>query len=208
MTANSRPTLLVLRHAPTDWNAEGRVQGRSDRPLSTAGRAQAAGWRLPEGAAAWRWLSSPLLRARETAQILSLSSEAEPRLVEMSWGAWEGCRLAELRESGRLSAVEEARGLDFRPPDGESPRDVQERLRPLLAALAAAGKPVGAVTHKGVIRSLYALATGWDMVSDAPHRLRPACAHRFTLAADGTPAVLELNIPLEPGPETTPDASR
>lgn len=203
MTANSRPTLLVLRHAPTDWNTEGRVQGRSDRPLSAP-----SGRRQPEGAETWRWLSSPLLRARETAQLLPLSPEAEPRLVEMSWGAWEGRRLAELRESGRLSTADEARGLDFRPPDGESPRDVQERLRPLLAALAAAGKPVGAVTHKGVIRALYALATGWDMVSKPPHRLRPACAHRFTLAADGAPAVLELNIPLEPGPEATPDASR
>jgi probable phosphoglycerate mutase len=50
----------------------------------------------------------------------------------------------------------EAAGLDFRPPGGESPRDVQERLKPYLASLAG---PTIAVTHKGVLRALYALAT-------------------------------------------------
>src|SRR3546814_10532072 len=58
-------------------------------------------------------------------------------LVETDWGAWEGRTLAELRaDLGAGMAANEARGLDFRPPGGESPRDVQDRMRPLLAELA------------------------------------------------------------------------
>ena len=61
----------------------------------------------------------------------------------------------------------EARGLDFRPPGGESPRDVQARLRPFLESLR---DPTIAVTHKGVLRALYALATGWTMERKAPRQ--------------------------------------
>src|SRR3546814_16034964 len=82
-------------------------------------------------------------------------------LVETDWGAWEGRTLAELRaDLGAGMAANEARGLDFRPPGGESPRDVQDRLRPLLAELADAGEDVVAVSPKGVLRALYALASG------------------------------------------------
>ena len=70
--------------------------------------------------------------------LLGLDPRPEPRLVEMAWGEWEGRRLADLRaELGDAMIENEARGLDFRPPGGESPRDVQERLKPLLACLSA-----------------------------------------------------------------------
>lgn len=191
-------TLLILRHALTAWNRERRVQGRTDEPLCDEGRAQARGWRLPPDAAGLRWVASPLVRAQETARLLGLDPGPEPRIAEMDWGEWEGRRLDELRDSGLMTAEAERRGLDFRPPGGESPRDVQDRLRPWLADLAAAGAPAGAVAHNGVIRALYALATGWDMASDPPHKLRNACAHRFALGADGVPSVLAVNIGLEP----------
>jgi probable phosphoglycerate mutase len=90
----------------------------------------------------------------------------------------------------------EGRGLDFRPPEGESPRDLQARLTPLLARLAAEGTDTLAVTHRGVIRSLYALATGWDMRAEAPDKLRDGCVQLLALARDGTPRVLALNRPL------------
>ena len=59
----------------------------------------------------------------------------EPALIETDWGHWEGRTLAELRQrhGGEMAALE-ARGLDFRPPGGESPRDVQARLASWLAA--------------------------------------------------------------------------
>ena len=193
--------LILIRHGATAWNADGRIQGHSDQPLSDAGRAQVRAWHLPPEteAGAWRSLTSPLSRARETAALLTLGAEADDALIEMSWGAWEGRRLAELRaENGAAMAASEARGLDFRPPGGESPRDVQTRLRPLLARLAGDGRPVVAVTHKGVIRALTALASGWDMTGEAPERLRDGCAHRFRLDAAGAVGVARLNIPLVP----------
>ena len=192
--------LVLLRHGPTQWNAEGRIQGRSDRPLSAAGRAVVSAWRPPEAWAAYHWVTSPLSRARETAALLGHGDAApEATLIETDWGDWEGCRLAELRQrhGGAMTRLE-ARGLDFRPPGGESPRDLQDRLRPWLAGLAAAGRPCVAVSHKGVIRALTALATDWDMTGRPPARLQPDSAQCFRLAGDGHPAVDRLNLSLLP----------
>jgi probable phosphoglycerate mutase len=90
----------------------------------------------------------------------------------------------------------EAAGLDFRPPGGESPREVQARLRPLLARIVQDGTPVAAVAHKGVIRALFALATGWDMRAKPPQRLAEDAVHLFEIDRTGTPAVCRLNLPI------------
>jgi broad specificity phosphatase PhoE len=188
--------LAAIRHAATAWSEDGRLQGRSDPPLSPKGIASVHGRSLPLSGC--RLLSSPLRRAVETARLLCSREPAlEPRLIEMAWGDWEGCRLSELREGlGREMTENELRGLDFQPPGGESPRQVQARLRPLLAEIAGVGEPVAAVTHKGVVRALLALATGWDMRAKPPCRLDWAAAHFFRLAADGRPVVERLNVPL------------
>jgi probable phosphoglycerate mutase len=188
--------LLVIRHAPTEWNAAGLMQGRADHSLSSAGRDRLLLWRVPPGWEEAECLSSPLRRAVETARLLGLTPVPEPRLIEMDWGEWEGRSLADIRaELGDEMERHERLGLDFRPPGGESPREVQERLRPLLARLRA---PTIAVTHKGVLRALYALASGWTMIGKPPARLLDGCAHAFTLTPEGAPIVQELNIPLEP----------
>jgi broad specificity phosphatase PhoE len=100
-------------------------------------------------------------------------------------------------ESGSDAAAREALGLDFKAPEGESPGEVQARLRPLLARLAELERPTVLVTHKAVIRALYALATGWTMIGKPQHKLRPNCAQVFRLSDDGTPAVERLNRSLE-----------
>ncbi len=129
---------------------------------------------------------------------------ADPRLedalVEMSWGAWEGRRLSELREElGDAMAANEARGLDFRPPGGESPREVQARLEPWLREIAGDDDTVNiAVAHKGVIRALYALAAGWDMTGKPPEKLRDGCGHLFEIDENGRVEVTRLNVPLAP----------
>jgi probable phosphoglycerate mutase len=188
--------LLVIRHGATDWNAAGRIQGRTDRPLSEAGRRGLMTANLPEAWVGAKCLSSPLTRALETARLLRLEPRPEPRLIEMDWGEWEGRTLAQLRvKLGEGMALNEARGLDFRPPGGESPRDVQERLRPLLRRLSG---PTIAITHKGVLRALYALATGWNMQRRPVDKLLDSHAHSFAVASDGTLAVEQLNIPLGP----------
>lgn len=195
--------LAVLRHGPTAASADKRLQGRRDEPLSAAGRAAVLAWRLPPDLTAPEvpWAASPLARARETARLLRPAPPArvEPALIEMDWGAWEGARLADLRQTlGGAMAEAEARGLDLRPPGGESPRDVQARLRPWLTSVAAdrSSPPLVAVTHKGVIRALLALATGWDMTDDPPVTPRDACLHRFRLDRDGRLSVERLNEPL------------
>jgi probable phosphoglycerate mutase len=192
--------LALLRHGRTAWNVDGRLQGRSDVPLSPHGAALLRAVRLP---AAWRgvtWYVSPLARAVQSAACLGIEATVEERLIEMSFGRFEGKTLAELRDDPTLdmAALEDA-GLDFRPPGGESPRQVQDRLRPWLAAIAG-GPDVGALTHKGVIRALYAAATGWPMLGRPPHKLRWDRLHVFAVAAEGSLAVDELNIELEPAP--------
>ena len=185
--------LLVLRHAATEWNERRLIQGRADPPLSAAGRADVRSWRLPAEWRNARAVASPLRRAVETARLLGLEAAVDPSLAEMDWGEWEGRTLADLRaEFGAAMAENEARGLDFRPPGGESPRDVQARLAPFLASLEA---PTIAVTHRGVLRALHARAVGWTMREKPPEKLRDGCAHIFV--ADGASLALgTLNVPL------------
>ena len=187
--------LVVLRHGPTAWNAEKRIQGRSDIPLSEAGLAVVGGWRLQPEFLSYDCVSSPLVRAVETARILGLDPvRTEPLLIEMNWGQWEGRILPDLRaELGAEMAINEKRGLDFRPPDGESPRDIQIRLAGWLGALR---EPTIAVCHKGVIRALYALASGWDMIDDPAQKLRDGTAHSFLVDSLGNPSIDRLNIAL------------
>jgi probable phosphoglycerate mutase len=186
--------LLLIRHGATAWNAAGRMQGRADVGLAAAGRAEVARWRLPPGWERARWLVSPLRRARETAALLGApAARVEPRLTEMDWGTWEGRTAAELRaDAGAGLAVEEARGLDLRPPGGESPREVQARLAALAAELARDPTPVVAVCHKGVMRAALALATGWDLHTRPPLRLRPGEALALHCFRDGR---LQLDPP-------------
>ena len=189
--------LALVRHGATEWNENGLVQGHSDVPLSERGRADVARWRLPPALAGFALVSSPLVRAVETARLIAGEPEIEPRLIEMSWGTWEGRTLPDLRaELGDLMAAWEAKGLDFRAPGGESPSDVQHRLEPWLAERARCRRATLAICHKGVIRALYALAVGWDMTDKPPDKLREPSAQLFRIAADGRPAVARLNIGL------------
>jgi probable phosphoglycerate mutase len=179
--------LALIRHGITAWNTAGRMQGRRDVPLSPAGREALARFRPPPEVAGFAWLSSPLVRAVETAELLSGESPAlDPRLVELDWGEWEGLTLDELRAAHPEMAANEERGLDFLPPGGESPRQVQDRIKPLLAELAG-GPPRVAVTHKGVMRAIMALAYDWPMRGRPPLKLSRHAVHLFTLEAGGRP---------------------
>jgi probable phosphoglycerate mutase len=184
--------LALLRHADTAWSAAGRIQGRSDVSLlsnCTVG--------LPEGCHGMRIVTSPLTRCVQTAALLGAPDAArEPRIIEMDWGEWEGRTLAELRRAlGGSMAENEARGLDFRPPGGESPREVVARVRSWLFDIAREGLPTLAVTHRGVIRAVLAEATGWDMRGKPPTRLDWRAVHFFVVDPRGRPGVERLNVP-------------
>jgi probable phosphoglycerate mutase len=186
--------ICLIRHARTPWNEAGRIQGRTDIPLGPAGRAQAASWRLPPDFADAACVTSPLARARETAAILGFPAAAvDPRLAEMRWGSFEGRTLEDLRaEHGEAMRNREALGIDFRPPGGESPRLVAERLSACLADLAATGRDHLLVAHKGILRASLILALGWDMLGKPPVRFDPERALLFELSPAGCPRLLEV----------------
>jgi probable phosphoglycerate mutase len=193
--------LAVLRHGPTAWNRDRKLQGMSDIPLSAEGRAAVADWRVPDEFRAWRWIASPLIRAQETARLIGAPADMkpEPLLREMSFGQREGRTIAELLAEGGPDFQEMAdRGLDMLPPGGESPRMVIERLETLCRRVAAEGENTVAVCHKGIIRALLALATGWSMLGRQPYKLDWSSLHCFRLARDGTPTVERLNVALRP----------
>lgn len=196
--------LALLRHGETQWSHDQRIQGRTDVALNAAGRAALAERRLPEAFLALRGVTSPLVRCVETAQLLGIENAVrELRLAEMSWGAWEGRQLGALRaELGDVMAANEALGFDFRPPQGESPREVLVRVSSWLADVATQAAPTLAVCHRGVIRVVFAAALGWDMRGKPPSKLNWNALHVFRLDRAGRPTVLQLNVPLLPrGPE-------
>jgi len=179
--------VALLRHADTGWSREGRIQGRSDQPLLDN-----AVMKVPDVCRGMRIVTSPLSRCVQTAALLGApDAPREPRLIEMDWGDWQGQTLAALRESlGEAMRENEARGLDFRPPNGESPREVLLRVEAWLREVAT---PALAVTHRGVIRAVLARATGWDMRGKPPFKLDWSAAQVF-LVRDGEPSVERLNV--------------
>ena len=189
--------LAVMRHAPTVWNEEKRIQGHRDIPLAAAARDWLTARQVPEELCRYRVVTSPLVRTIETARLLGCTIDhVEPAIIEMDWGKWEGNRLADLRrELGADMADAEARGLDMRPDGGETPREVACRLSIWLKSLK---EDTLAVTHKGVIRALLFLALEWDMQDKPPVRLDWSRIHRFQLDSGGKPKLELTNIPLEP----------
>jgi probable phosphoglycerate mutase len=171
--------LYVIRHGQTDWNAERRLQGQKDIPLNDTGRAQAAQngqtmRRLVGAAEPYSFVASPLSRTRETMQILRQSMGLDPldyrtdeRLVEVSFGDWEGQTLKEVRAVAPDKV--KARSADkwsFIPPGptAESYEILSWRVGAWFQALEG---PTITVSHGGVIRSLFRLIGGISMAEAA-----------------------------------------
>lgn len=127
--------IWFIRHGETDWNREGRLQGQRDIPLNDLGREQAAeaGRRLlaaaPE-AARLPWLVSPLGRTVETATLARAAIGLDPpgfvtdaRLMEITFGRWEGNTWHELKKREReLAKARKADKWNFVPPAGRATR--------------------------------------------------------------------------------------
>ena len=189
----------MIRHGKTQWNAEGRLTGRSDIGLSPEGEAELSSAKVPTVFAAADWYVSPLRRARQTAALLGHSdARVEQRLIEMDFGTFEGRTLAELRaDPGIDMAALENAGLDFLPPGGESPRMVRDRLAPFLAELAESDNTAVTVAHKSVIRAVMAWAYDWPMLGRPPVKLKSHALHVFHLDSAGRPTVKAMNQPFE-----------
>ena len=190
--------IAFLRHGPTDWNEEGRIQGRIDMPLSAAGRAKMAGLLPPAGFERVRAFTSPLSRARETAALLGFPDAApDARLSEHNWGDWEGLTRNEILARDGADCFERAgTAADFTPKGGESTRDLLARVASFIADAAKDERDAVAIAHRGVLRSAYTLATGWDMLLPMPAKLDLSGALILDVGRNGTPRIAEMNVPL------------
>jgi len=182
--------LLLIRHGATDWTAQGRFQGQTDVPLNAAGRRQVAALAQRLRAEPLQALyASDLQRAWETAQAIAapqgMGVQAEPRLREIGFGAWEGYTYAELqqRHPAALAAWEHD-PLHSAPPGGETLLQITARVQAAYTAIltAHAEHTVGLVAHGGPLQLLLCLALGvsprayWQFAL-APASLSELCVY-------------------------------
>jgi broad specificity phosphatase PhoE len=169
--------IVLVRHGETEWSRDHRHTGRTDVPLTEAGRRQAELLRdrLADRSFA-RVLVSPLTRAVDTCELAGLGdrSERRPELMEFDYGEAEGLTTAQMRERtpGWTVWTHDTAGA-------ESPADVGSRLESLLAELRDADGDVAICAHGHVLRVLAALWIG----------LPPVGGARFALST-GTLSVL------------------
>ncbi len=159
-------TLILARHGETDSHRANRFQGHADPPLNELGRTQSA--ELAEtlaGEDIARVYTSPLRRARETAEIVAarLGLEVAPveALREIDVGSWSGLTRDEIAErfpEAYARWLDGGRGFD----DGETYEALAERVVPALRLLAAQHEDdvVLVVTHGGPSRVTQAHAAG------------------------------------------------
>ncbi len=170
ISGSGMPVLYYIRHGETDWNVEQRLQGHRDTPLNARGRGQAShcgdilrDLLVRDGRAAvdCAYVSSPLCRARETMQLVRTAVDLEPdiydvdkRLIEISFGDWEGLTLPEIagRDAEALASREQDK-WGFTPPGGESYRDVTARVSAWYATVT---RDTVVTAHGGVARALIA----------------------------------------------------
>ncbi len=175
--------LYLMRHGVTAWNREGRFQGREDLPLSREGRedARQAGIllrRFPLD----RAVSSPLLRAQETARLLlgeretPVPLEIEPRLIERDYGRLAGLLPPEreaLLASGRETGVE------------DGPAVAARALEALRAIRDQGGSRVLVVSHGGVINQVL-IAVSRGRVNLGGPWLKNLCLSQLLVEEDGS----------------------
>jgi broad specificity phosphatase PhoE len=148
----SLPTIYLARHGETEWSKSGKHTGRTDIALTASGEedARKLGARLA-GTTFTRVFSSPLSRARRTAELAGFTPEIEPDLIEWNYGENEGRTSAEIRHS-------KPGWLLFRDgaPGGESPDDVAARADRLAAKLKALTGNVLCFAHGHILRVIAA----------------------------------------------------
>ncbi len=159
--------LVLVRHGQTAENARGLLLGRRDPPLSEVGRRQADALVrvIPEEALV---VSSPLRRARETAEAFGRPVLVDERWIELDYGALDGCRPDEVGEDvWRLWRADPT----VVPAGGESLAALGKRVRSACEELAgeAAQRDVVVVSHVSPIKA--AIAWALDVGDDIAWRM-------------------------------------
>ncbi|MBV8031441.1 MAG: histidine phosphatase family protein [Betaproteobacteria bacterium] len=181
----------IVRHGETAWNAEGRVQGQLDIPLSPSGLAQAqAVARALAGESFHAIYSSDLVRVRQTAEPTALAMKKEilldNALRERHYGEFQGITYAEAKERfpedyARFKAKDLA--FDFRT--GESLRAFNDRCLACFNLLLRnhSGKSLLVFAHGGVLDMLYRHATGRGLASPRDFEIPNAAINRLEFDA-------------------------
>jgi broad specificity phosphatase PhoE len=148
----SLPTIYLARHGETEWSKSGQHTGRTDLPLLPAGEdaAKLLKARLA-GLAFTRIFSSPLSRAKRTAELAGFAPELEPDLLEWNYGDFEGLKTVE------ITAKRPGWNL-FRDgaPGGETPEEVAARVDRLVAKLKGLTGNVICFAHGHILRTIAA----------------------------------------------------
>jgi probable phosphoglycerate mutase len=152
--------LVLLRHGETEWSRSGRHTGRTDVPLTPGGEADAGS--LSSALQAFDLvlvLSSPLQRARRTAELAGLSPELDHDLVEWDYGGYEGLTTAQIRDSVGYDWTVFEHGVPSGETPGEAVEDVAARagrvVRRVVEAMATGD--VALVAHGHLLRVLTAV---------------------------------------------------
>jgi probable phosphoglycerate mutase len=188
-----RPVLYFIRHGETDWNREHRLQGQHDIPLNALGRVQASRCgevlrdlldRERKLAPEYSYVSSPLGRARETMELMRATMGLDPlayrtdaRLMEMSFGRWEGFTFAELQEREAQGLAERERDKwGFVLPGGESYALLQDRVRAWYDSIE---HDTVVSAHGGVFRVLTAFLNLVEPQSASAGNVGQGCVYVF-----------------------------
>ncbi len=190
--------LYCIRHGESSYNAEGRIQGQSDVPLSELGRRQsqavaAALAGLPIEAI----YASPLRRAMQTArpvaEQLKLEIETDPRLMEVHAGVFQDKLRVDLGQSYPSEYARWRSGdPDFAIPGGESRRDLMGRGREVFEEIGRGGhEQVAVVTHGGLF------AAALKALLEIPAGKHPFLLHNGSISqlelTDGQVKLVSLN---------------
>jgi broad specificity phosphatase PhoE len=204
--------IYLVRHCQTVWNEEGRLCGSSDVPLSDEGLVQAQKLvaRLKDIGIASIY-SSPLLRARQTAEAIAahhrVEVKIEPELREIDYGDWEGLKVADVLEQfPELEKLRREEPMKFAAPNGEPMRQFAKRVISAIQRVAAshADETICVVAHQTVNRFILC----WILQSPHPahcilsptdfrfwRQLRqdPACVNLLQVREDGLWRVCLVN---------------
>jgi broad specificity phosphatase PhoE len=162
------PKVVLVRHGETEWSRTGRHTGLTDIPLDQAGeyKAQLVGDSLA-GIEFGLVLTSPLLRARETARLAGFGDAVpDENLVEWDYGAYEGVTSKEIRAQRGGPWTIWTDGVPSGKTPGESATDIARRaqaLRDRIQPTLDAGEKVLLFSHGHFLRALAAVWLGLEV---------------------------------------------
>jgi len=185
--------LCLVRHGETAWNAEGRVQGQLDIPLSATGLAQAkAVAAVLAGESFDAIYSSDLVRVRQTAQpiaeLLKKDVLLDERLRERHYGAFQGITYAEAKQRFPQDYARfRAKDLDFDFGTGESLLRFNVRCMDVVNDLLRkhSGKSLLVFTHGGVLEMVHRHATGQRLTTPRDFEIPNAAINRVEVGPEG-----------------------